>query len=96
LQVRYFISTKYKDVIDAKCLQERVLDWAEKFGRALGLQVLEVTADSEAAESAAVDAADIICTTPEKFGEPKRSKLVSPVCMGGPKGWGCLVLCKTQ
>ena len=64
-------------------LQERVQDWQEKFGRALGLDVLELTGDSDVGDSLALDAVDIICTTPEKFGEPACSSsccclIVSP------------------
>ena len=44
-------------------------DWRCKFEGTLGLKVLEVTGDTEVSETADLDAADIICTTPEKFGE---------------------------
>ena len=50
-------------------VQERVADWRCKFEGSLGLKVLEVTGDTEVSETADLDAADIICTTPEKFGE---------------------------
>ena len=44
-------------------------DWSAKFGGALDLSVMEVTGDTEISDPAQLDAVDIICTTPEKFGE---------------------------
>ena len=45
--------------------QERTTDWQQRFGGALGLTCRELTGDSE--DLADLDAADIICITPEKF-----------------------------
>ncbi len=49
-------------------LQERVCDWAKRFG-GLGLACRELTGDTDAAELRDISSADIICTTPEKFGK---------------------------
>jgi DEAD/DEAH box helicase len=46
--------------------RERLRDWKEKFGRRLGLTVLEFTGDA-APDAAALRRADIIITTPEKW-----------------------------
>ncbi len=45
--------------------QERTIDWQQRFGGALGLTCRELTGDSE--DLADLNAADIICITPEKF-----------------------------
>jgi hypothetical protein len=58
------------------CLQFR--DWATRFSEVLGARVEELTGDSEL-EGSALEAADIICTTPEKFG-------VQRMCMQVPNG----------
>lgn len=47
-------------------VQERVADWGNRFGL-LGLLCMELSGDADA-ERADLEAADIICTTPEKFG----------------------------
>ena len=49
-------------------LQERVRDWQTRFGR-IPLECRELTGDSSIADAQKIDDADIICTTPEKFGE---------------------------
>ncbi len=49
----------------AAAAQERTRDWDKRFGGALGLACRELTGDSE--DIANLDAADIICITPEKF-----------------------------
>eukprot|EP00877_Chromochloris_zofingiensis_P003071 jgi/Chrzof1/12765/Cz07g06210.t1 len=46
-------------------VQERVADWGNRFGL-LGLLCMELSGDADA-ERADLEAADIICTTPEKF-----------------------------
>lgn len=56
---------------EKECKQERVADWGKKFGSALGLRVVEISGDSNVKEASDLDAADIICTTPEKFGLSK-------------------------
>jgi ATP-dependent DNA helicase HFM1/MER3 len=48
--------------------QERVYDWAKRFG-SLGLVCRELTGDTDAADLTHITSADIICTTPEKFGK---------------------------
>ncbi len=49
-------------------VQERMADWQGRFGRVLGLNCLEMSGDAEP-DAAEMMAADLICTTPEKFGE---------------------------
>lgn len=44
-------------------------DWGRKFGAILGLKIIEISGDSDVVEPADLDTADVICTTPEKFGE---------------------------
>ena len=55
-------------VAPAKALvAERTADWGARLG-ALGLAVREVTGETgEEAEAAALEGADVLCTTPEKF-----------------------------
>lgn len=50
-------------------VQERQQDWQARFGTALGLKVLQLTGDDNADPLEDLEAADIICSTPEKFGE---------------------------
>lgn len=50
-------------------VQERVRDWSARMGSALGLSVREYTGDNEEMVCSDLDSADIICTTPEKFGK---------------------------
>jgi replicative superfamily II helicase len=50
-------------------VQERQQDWQARFGAALGLKVLQLTGDDDADSLEDLEAADIICSTPEKFGE---------------------------
>ncbi|KXZ47537.1 hypothetical protein GPECTOR_34g696 [Gonium pectorale] len=47
-------------------VQERCKDWQARFGALLGLSVLELTGDSEP-ETSALEAADLLATTPEKL-----------------------------
>ena len=50
-------------------VQERTQDWQRRFGQLnLSCKVKELTGDSSAADAQEIDDADIICTTPEKFG----------------------------
>ena len=46
-------------------LQERAKDWQARLGRTLGLVCVEISGDSD--DTADLDAADIVCITPEKF-----------------------------
>lgn len=62
----------------AEYMQERVADWGRRFMPALGLNIVEISGDADVIESADLDAADVICTTPEKFG---RICILTPVCM---------------
>ncbi|KAK9810502.1 hypothetical protein WJX72_011853 [[Myrmecia] bisecta] len=48
-------------------VQEKAQEWSVKFGERLGLSCKEMTGDSDAQDLQGMDAADIICTTPEKF-----------------------------
>lgn len=56
-------------------VQEKVKQWQESFGNKLGLTCCEMTGDTDMANSINLDSADIICTTPEKFGKPASSFL---------------------
>ena len=56
-------------------VQERHQDWSERFGP-LGLSVVELSGDSDA-EARELEGADLVCTTPEKFGERARPRAVS-------------------
>lgn len=49
-------------------VQEKVKQWQATFGSKLGLTCCELTGDTEMADQHHLDNADIICTTPEKFG----------------------------
>ena len=49
-------------------LQERRQDWQSRFGQHLHLTCGELTGDTAEVDLDAIEAADIICTTPEKFG----------------------------
>ena len=49
-------------------VQEKVKQWQQSFGSKLGLTCYELTGDTDAADGLHLDNADIICTTPEKFG----------------------------
>lgn len=49
-------------------VQERQTDWQARFGQ-LGLKVIQLTGDDDADGQEDMEAADIICSTPEKFGE---------------------------
>lgn len=50
-------------------VQEKVKQWQQTFGNRLGLTCSELTGDTDMADSLHLDSADIICTTPEKFGK---------------------------
>ena len=50
-------------------VQEKVKQWQQSFGNKLGLTCSELTGDTDMADSLHLDNADIICTTPEKFGK---------------------------
>ena len=50
-------------------MQEKVADWNKRFSAVLGVTCQELTSDTDATtHAAALSNADIICTTPEKFG----------------------------
>ena len=50
-------------------VQEKVKEWQRRFGSSLGLHVVELTGDSDSMQDIGrTEDADIICTTPEKFG----------------------------
>lgn len=46
--------------------RERIADWGERFGRQLGKRVVELTGDFTP-DAAALDKADVVVTTPEKW-----------------------------
>ena len=50
-------------------VQEKVTHWQRTFGDKLGLTCCEMTGDTDVSDSTNLDSADIICTTPEKFGK---------------------------
>jgi replicative superfamily II helicase len=51
-------------------MQEKVGDWNKRFSAVLGVTCQELTSDTDAiTNAAALSSADIICTTPEKFGQ---------------------------
>jgi hypothetical protein len=50
-------------------VQERQMDWQARFGQALGLKVIQLTGDDDSLSLDDLESADIICSTPEKFGE---------------------------
>jgi replicative superfamily II helicase len=51
-------------------MQEKVADWNKRFSAVLGVTCRELTGDTDAVSDAAeLNSADIICTTPEKFGQ---------------------------
>jgi replicative superfamily II helicase len=60
-------------------VQERHADWSARFGP-LGLSVVELSGDS-GGEARELEGADLICTTPEKFG-------ASPVGLEALAVWG--------
>lgn len=45
------------------------MDWQARFGQALGLKVLQLTGDDDSLILDDLESADVICSTPEKFGE---------------------------
>lgn len=45
-------------------------EWQQRFGASLGVHVEELTGDTDTIQDVGrIENADIICTTPEKFGE---------------------------
>jgi replicative superfamily II helicase len=63
-------------------VQERHHDWSERFGP-LGLSVVELSGDNDS-EGRDLEGADLICTTPEKFGG-----LLGIRSSCQAYGWGC-------
>lgn len=50
-------------------LQEKVKEWRQRLGCDLRLQIEELTGDTESSHDVScMESADVICTTPEKFG----------------------------
>lgn len=74
----------------SRSVQERAKDWQARFGRTLGLTCRELTGDSE--DTKDLDAADIICITPEKFDSLTRKHKDH----GGMRFFGevCLITCR--
>lgn len=50
-------------------VQERQMDWQARFGQVLGLKVIQLTGDDDLLSLDDLELADVICSTPEKFGE---------------------------
>lgn len=59
------VKAVYVAPIKALC-QEKIMDWKNKFDK-FGLQVLELTGDSDVSDFSEFQAANIIITTPEKW-----------------------------
>ena len=59
-------------------LQEKVKEWRQRLGCDLRLQIEELTGDTDSIPDVTrMDSADVICTTPEKFGaQPMLSTLL--------------------
>ena len=68
LQYMHALETPMPQGLDAERAQERTQDWQRRFGAHLHLTCKELTADSSLTDAQEIDDADIICTTPEKFG----------------------------
>jgi len=68
----YSCYAKDRDIPHWHCgqwLQEKVKEWQQRFGSSLGLQIEELTGDTDINQDISrIDNADVICTTPEKFG----------------------------
>ncbi len=59
-------------------VQEKVKQWQERLGSNLGLLIAELTGDTESNQDAGrAENANVICTTPEKFGERPSSMQLS-------------------
>lgn len=61
-------------------VQEKVKQWQQTFGSKLGLTCCELTGDTDMADGLHLDNADIICTTPEKFGTISLRTCILVVC----------------
>jgi hypothetical protein len=57
-------------------LQEKTKAWQQSFGQKLGVKVEELTGDVDGAEGVSLNDADVICTTPEKFGKAVSRRLM--------------------
>jgi replicative superfamily II helicase len=66
-------------------VQERVQDWGERLGQ-LGCRCIELTGDNDATSSC-LESADIICTTPEKFGKELDSLSKQEHCLFRPSNF---------
>eukprot|EP00775_Hariotina_reticulata_P011878 gene11878-12022_t len=54
-------------------VQEKQVDWADRYGSTLGLRVVELTSDADDDSiQEQLEAADIVCSTPEKFDQITR------------------------
>lgn len=45
------------------------MDWQARFGQVLGLKVVQLTGDDDTDGQEELESGDVICSTPEKFGE---------------------------
>jgi replicative superfamily II helicase len=58
-------------------VQEKQGDWADRYGGSLGLKVVELTSDADDDSiQEELEAADIVCSTPEKFGNVSSSLML--------------------
>ena len=56
-------------LLACSAVQEKVKEWKHRLGSSLGLRIEELTGDSDSMQDIGrTEDADIICTTPEKFG----------------------------
>ena len=66
--VQQFVAAQ-TSLLACSAVQEKVKEWQHRLGSSLGLRVEELTGDSDSMQDIGrTEDADIICTTPEKFG----------------------------
>ena len=66
--VQHFAAAQ-TSLLACSAVQEKVKEWQHRLGSSLGLRVEELTGDSDSLQDIGrTEDADIICTTPEKFG----------------------------
>jgi replicative superfamily II helicase len=61
-------------------VQQKLQEWTERFGSVLGLKCLEVTGDSDP-DPLELEQADILCSTPEKFGTSRNTTASCLSCL---------------
>ena len=66
----YHFAAAQTSLLACSVVQEKVKEWQHRLGSSLGLRVEELTGDSDSLQDIGrTEDADIICTTPEKFGK---------------------------